>query len=80
MGTMCGCESPAATREVDDAHAAAAELALERVLAGERGLQVEELVGGILHRFADDTYSAVSGASDTPSGRKSGRARPPVSS
>ena len=36
-------------REVDDAHAAAAELALERVLAGQGGLQVEELGGGIGH-------------------------------
>ena len=30
-------------REVHDAHAAAAELALERVLAGDRFLEVDEL-------------------------------------
>ena len=36
-------------REVDDAHAAAAELALERVLTGEGGLEVEELGGGMGH-------------------------------
>ena len=36
-------------REVNDAHAAAAELALERVLAGEGGLEFEEVVGGVWH-------------------------------
>ena len=36
-------------REVDHSHAAAAELALERVLTGQCGLQVEELGGGISH-------------------------------
>ena len=30
-------------REVDDPHAPSAELALERVLTGQRGLQVEEV-------------------------------------
>ena len=39
-------------REVDDAHAAAAELALERVLAGQGGLQVEELGGVMGHGLA----------------------------
>jgi hypothetical protein len=34
MGTMCGCESPAA------------ELALEGILAGEGCLELEEVVGG----------------------------------
>ena len=38
-------------REVDDAHAAAAELALEGVLAGERGLEVEEFGVGMRHDF-----------------------------
>ena len=37
------------SREVDDSHAAPAELALERVLTGQGGLQVEELGGGIGH-------------------------------
>jgi hypothetical protein len=81
MGTMCGCESPAAVRasrrkrsrasdarevrrehldgdvavelhvarEVDDAHPAAAELALEGVLAGEGRLELEEFAGGLRH-------------------------------
>jgi hypothetical protein len=35
--------------EVDDAHAAAAELALERVLAGQGGLQLEEFGGRMRH-------------------------------
>ena len=36
-------------REVNHAHAAAAELALEGVLAGQRGLQIEELGGRLRH-------------------------------
>jgi hypothetical protein len=36
-------------REVDHAHAATAQLALERVLTGQGGLQVEELGGGMRH-------------------------------
>ena len=36
-------------REVDDPHAATAELALDRVLTGQGGLQVEELGGGMRH-------------------------------
>ena len=35
---------PNLAREIHDAHAAAAELALERVLAGERGLKLDEEV------------------------------------
>ena len=84
IGTMCGCESPAAVRasrrnrsrdvggarevrrehldgdvavelhvarEIDDPHPAAAELALERVLAGERRLELEEIGVGLRHDF-----------------------------
>jgi hypothetical protein len=36
-------------REVDHSHAAAAELALERVLTGQGGLQVEEFGGRLRH-------------------------------
>ena len=36
-------------REVDDAHAAAAELALEGVLAGEGGLELEEFAAELRH-------------------------------
>ena len=36
-------------REVHHPHAASAELALERVLAGQGGLEGEELVGGMGH-------------------------------
>jgi hypothetical protein len=36
-------------REEDDAHAAAAELALKRILAGEGGLEVEEFGGRLRH-------------------------------
>jgi hypothetical protein len=36
-------------REVDDAHPAAAELALEGVLAGERRLELEEFCGRLRH-------------------------------
>ena len=36
-------------REIHYTHAAAAELALERVLAGQRALKVEELGGGVRH-------------------------------
>ena len=36
-------------REVHHAHASAAELALERVLAGQGGLQIEELRGWMRH-------------------------------
>jgi len=36
-------------REVDDPHATATELALERVLTGQGGLEVEELGRGVGH-------------------------------
>ena len=36
-------------REVDHPHAATTELALERVLTGQGGLQVEKLDGGMRH-------------------------------
>ncbi len=39
-------------REIHDAHAATAKLALQRVFAGERGLQVEEFAGGRCHVHA----------------------------
>ena len=38
-----GPSEPDLAREVDDAHAAAADLAVERVLAGERGLEGDEV-------------------------------------
>ena len=45
-------------REVDHPHAASAEFALERVLTGQGGLEVEELGGGIGHcRVLYDTKS-----------------------
>jgi hypothetical protein len=43
--------------EVDDAHAAAAELALKGVLTGEGGLKGEEVVGGERHVGAADSVA-----------------------
>src|SRR5688500_8989216 len=41
------------TRQVDDSHSAAANLALQGVLSGECGLELEEFAGGLRQRWCD---------------------------